>query len=222
MSIFAKLIKFKILDTYYSIFKICPLFGPYQARLPLLSLPFVPSLYSLCRWSWLPQNSVTRSPSHSGINDNQPDPAQSHRKLSKIFLLNFAPTHSICTHILYSRKNAEELHSRTHCSNCRRFLGRLLLVIFLPTLFIAQFLLISFNRNFSLFIDLIRWYVDFRYGFMFGRESARKELSDLIESLRRANSDPASSSLPPQHSWSRYRRYTHWHLITQVNNFVIV
>ncbi|XP_022875481.1 uncharacterized protein LOC111393929 [Olea europaea var. sylvestris] len=42
--------------------------------------------------------------------------------------------------------------------------------------------------------------VSFWYGFMFGRESARKELSDLIESLRRANSDPASSSLPPQHS----------------------
>ncbi|CAA2955683.1 Hypothetical predicted protein [Olea europaea subsp. europaea] len=48
------------------------------------------------QWGQLPSksrlrpNSVTRSPSRSGIN--------------------------------------EELHSRTHCSNCRRFLGRLLLV----------------------------------------------------------------------------------------------
>ncbi|GER52942.1 small ubiquitin-like modifier 2 [Striga asiatica] len=32
-----------------------------------------------------------------------------------------------------------------------------------------------------------------RYGFMFGRESARKELGDLIESLRNPNSDPVPS-----------------------------
>ncbi|GMN30846.1 hypothetical protein TIFTF001_003003 [Ficus carica] len=39
--------------------------------------------------------------------------------------------------------------------------------------------------------------VSFWYGFMFGRESARKELGDLIEDLRHANpgSDP-----PPSHS----------------------
>ncbi|MBA0801111.1 hypothetical protein Gohar_011496, partial [Gossypium harknessii] len=37
------------------------------------------------------------------------------------------------------------------------------------------------------------------YGFMFGRESARKELGDLIESLRRDNSSSSSSS-PPSHS----------------------
>ncbi|KHG01122.1 hypothetical protein F383_00666 [Gossypium arboreum] len=37
------------------------------------------------------------------------------------------------------------------------------------------------------------------YGFMFGRESARKELGDLIESLRRDNSSSSSSS-PPPHS----------------------
>ncbi|XVF51886.1 hypothetical protein PTKIN_Ptkin04bG0220300 [Pterospermum kingtungense] len=37
------------------------------------------------------------------------------------------------------------------------------------------------------------------YGFMFGRESARKELGDLIESLRRNNPDSSSSS-PPPHS----------------------
>ncbi|XP_073128507.1 uncharacterized protein [Henckelia pumila] len=35
------------------------------------------------------------------------------------------------------------------------------------------------------------------YGFMFGRESARRELGDLIESLRRSNSDPQP---PSQHS----------------------
>ncbi|KAI5655825.1 hypothetical protein M9H77_33012 [Catharanthus roseus] len=35
------------------------------------------------------------------------------------------------------------------------------------------------------------------YGFMFGRESARKELGDLIDSLRRSNS---SSSPPSSHS----------------------
>ncbi|KAL9242733.1 hypothetical protein vseg_016704 [Gypsophila vaccaria] len=35
--------------------------------------------------------------------------------------------------------------------------------------------------------------VSFWYGFMFGRESARKELGDLIEDLRRSN----SSSSPP-------------------------
>ncbi|GFP90072.1 hypothetical protein PHJA_001151000 [Phtheirospermum japonicum] len=34
------------------------------------------------------------------------------------------------------------------------------------------------------------------YGFMFGRESARKELGDLIETLRHPNSDPASSEPP--------------------------
>ncbi|MBA0830644.1 hypothetical protein Goarm_015164 [Gossypium armourianum] len=34
---------------------------------------------------------------------------------------------------------------------------------------------------------------------MFGRESARKELGDLIESLRRDNSSSSSSS-PPSHS----------------------
>ncbi|KAG8389707.1 hypothetical protein BUALT_Bualt01G0006700 [Buddleja alternifolia] len=39
--------------------------------------------------------------------------------------------------------------------------------------------------------------VSFWYGFMFGRESARKELGDLIETLRRSNSDPASSVPPP-------------------------
>ncbi|KAL5551266.1 hypothetical protein UlMin_001442 [Ulmus minor] len=37
--------------------------------------------------------------------------------------------------------------------------------------------------------------VSFWYGFMFGRESARKDLGDLIEDLRRGNSDP-----PPSHS----------------------
>ncbi|KAL4602264.1 uncharacterized protein LOC142613766 [Castanea sativa] len=38
--------------------------------------------------------------------------------------------------------------------------------------------------------------ISFWYGFMFGRESSRKELGELIESLRRGNSD--SSSSPPQ------------------------
>ncbi|KAK9984842.1 hypothetical protein SO802_034367 [Lithocarpus litseifolius] len=38
--------------------------------------------------------------------------------------------------------------------------------------------------------------ISFWYGFMFGRESSRKELGELIESLRRGNSDSASS--PPQ------------------------
>ncbi|XP_030946677.1 uncharacterized protein LOC115971122 [Quercus lobata] len=37
--------------------------------------------------------------------------------------------------------------------------------------------------------------ISFWYGFMFGRESSRKELGELIESLRRGNSDSASS--PP-------------------------
>ncbi|XP_028956807.1 uncharacterized protein [Malus domestica] len=37
------------------------------------------------------------------------------------------------------------------------------------------------------------------YGFMFGRESARKELGSLIEDLRRQNpnSDPPHSPPPP-------------------------
>ncbi|EXC26756.1 hypothetical protein L484_023372 [Morus notabilis] len=39
--------------------------------------------------------------------------------------------------------------------------------------------------------------VSFWYGFMFGRESARKELGDLIEDLRRGNPD---SNPPPPHS----------------------
>ncbi|CDP13431.1 unnamed protein product [Coffea canephora] len=34
------------------------------------------------------------------------------------------------------------------------------------------------------------------YGFMFGRESARKELNDLIEGLRRSNSEHPSSPPP--------------------------
>ncbi|XP_077234319.1 putative membrane lipoprotein [Tasmannia lanceolata] len=36
--------------------------------------------------------------------------------------------------------------------------------------------------------------VSFWYGFMFGRESARKELGNLIEDLRRGNS---SADVPP-------------------------
>ncbi|PIN17892.1 hypothetical protein CDL12_09449 [Handroanthus impetiginosus] len=39
--------------------------------------------------------------------------------------------------------------------------------------------------------------VSFWYGFMFGRESARKELGDLIENLRRSSSDPASTATQP-------------------------
>ncbi|KAJ8747540.1 hypothetical protein K2173_003684 [Erythroxylum novogranatense] len=35
--------------------------------------------------------------------------------------------------------------------------------------------------------------VSFWYGFMFGRESARKELGDLIDNLRRGNSVADSS-----------------------------
>ncbi|KAL7594179.1 uncharacterized protein LOC111904141 [Lactuca sativa] len=38
--------------------------------------------------------------------------------------------------------------------------------------------------------------VSFWYGFMFGRESSRKELGDLIADLRRGNPD-SSSSTPP-------------------------
>ncbi|CAO2819407.1 unnamed protein product [Amaranthus hypochondriacus] len=34
------------------------------------------------------------------------------------------------------------------------------------------------------------------YGFMFGRESARKELSSLIDDLRNSKSDSNSSSHP--------------------------
>ncbi|KAL6562253.1 hypothetical protein OROGR_003260 [Orobanche gracilis] len=34
------------------------------------------------------------------------------------------------------------------------------------------------------------------YGFMFGRESARKELGDLIETLRNSNSGAAPTALP--------------------------
>ncbi|XP_022718256.1 uncharacterized protein LOC111276743 [Durio zibethinus] len=41
--------------------------------------------------------------------------------------------------------------------------------------------------------------VSYWYGFMFGRESARKELGDLIESLRHNNSNSSSSS-PLSHS----------------------
>ncbi|XP_062147129.1 uncharacterized protein LOC133854880 [Alnus glutinosa] len=39
--------------------------------------------------------------------------------------------------------------------------------------------------------------ISFWYGFMFGRESARKELGELIEGLRRGSSDSAASSSPP-------------------------
>lgn len=38
-------------------------------------------------------------------------------------------------------------------------------------------------------------YLSYRYGFMFGRESARKELGELIEDLRR-RADPSSGSPP--------------------------
>ncbi|CAI0417685.1 unnamed protein product [Linum tenue] len=40
--------------------------------------------------------------------------------------------------------------------------------------------------------------ISFWYGFMFGRESARKELGNLIDELRRGGD--SSSSDPPQHS----------------------
>ncbi|KAM0935481.1 hypothetical protein DsansV1_C29g0212281 [Dioscorea sansibarensis] len=36
--------------------------------------------------------------------------------------------------------------------------------------------------------------ISFWYGFMFGRESARKELADLVEDLRRGNGGSKSSS----------------------------
>ncbi|KAE9607411.1 hypothetical protein Lalb_Chr09g0329711 [Lupinus albus] len=36
--------------------------------------------------------------------------------------------------------------------------------------------------------------VSYWYGFMFGRESSRKELSQLIEDLRRDNPTPSSNS----------------------------
>ncbi|KAL5551267.1 hypothetical protein UlMin_001443 [Ulmus minor] len=39
--------------------------------------------------------------------------------------------------------------------------------------------------------------VSFWYGFMFGRESARKDLGDLIKDLRLGNSN---SDPPPSHS----------------------
>ncbi|KAK9068053.1 hypothetical protein SSX86_012164 [Deinandra increscens subsp. villosa] len=35
-----------------------------------------------------------------------------------------------------------------------------------------------------------------RYGFMFGRETSRKELGDLIADLRRGNPDSSSSNPP--------------------------
>jgi len=54
---------------------------------------------------------------------------------------------------------------------------------------IPYFLPKSLTHSLSLSLSL-------RYGFMFGRESSRKELGELIESLRRGNSDSASS--PPQ------------------------
>ncbi|XP_023553989.1 uncharacterized protein LOC111811404 [Cucurbita pepo subsp. pepo] len=40
--------------------------------------------------------------------------------------------------------------------------------------------------------------ISFWYGFMFGRESARKDLGDLIQDLRRGSSDSDSSSATPQ------------------------
>ncbi|KAI3456461.1 hypothetical protein Pfo_013124 [Paulownia fortunei] len=40
--------------------------------------------------------------------------------------------------------------------------------------------------------------VSFWYGFMFGRESARKDLGDLIETLRRSSSGPDSTAPPPE------------------------
>ncbi|KAF5775044.1 hypothetical protein HanRHA438_Chr13g0617861 [Helianthus annuus] len=40
--------------------------------------------------------------------------------------------------------------------------------------------------------------VSFWYGFMFGRETSRKELGDLIADLRRSN--PDQSSTTPPHS----------------------
>ncbi|KAE8055523.1 hypothetical protein FH972_012357 [Carpinus fangiana] len=39
--------------------------------------------------------------------------------------------------------------------------------------------------------------ISFWYGFMFGRESARKELGELIKDLRCGNSDSAASSSSP-------------------------
>ncbi|KAL8483179.1 hypothetical protein ACS0TY_026018 [Phlomoides rotata] len=41
--------------------------------------------------------------------------------------------------------------------------------------------------------------VSFWYGFMFGRESARKELGDLIETLRQSSSGHPAPP-PPEHT----------------------
>ncbi|KAG7011478.1 hypothetical protein SDJN02_26384 [Cucurbita argyrosperma subsp. argyrosperma] len=38
--------------------------------------------------------------------------------------------------------------------------------------------------------------ISFWYGFMFGRESARKDLGDLIQDLRRGSSNDSSSATP--------------------------
>ncbi|XP_022931780.1 uncharacterized protein LOC111438056 [Cucurbita moschata] len=38
--------------------------------------------------------------------------------------------------------------------------------------------------------------ISFWYGFMFGRESARKDLGDLIQDLRRGSSNDSSSANP--------------------------
>ncbi|PIN23478.1 hypothetical protein CDL12_03795 [Handroanthus impetiginosus] len=53
----------------------------------------------------------------------------------------------------------------------------------------------------------IRLLIETRYGFMFGRESARKELGDLIKNLRRSNSDPASTATQPRSSLKIGRKY---------------
>lgn len=48
------------------------------------------------------------------------------------------------------------------------------------------------------FVWIDEFVVVYRYGFMFGRESARKELGGLIEDLRNSNSESVSPT--PSHS----------------------
>lgn len=102
---------------------------------------------------------------------------------------------SLRSEALISVADGEIFHSASHNCSCRSLLRHLLLVIL--SLFFYKRMASRFEfeaqRSRLLYLGLILC-LPFRYGFMFGRESARKELGDLIEDLRQSSGSGGDSS----------------------------
>ncbi|KAL3497653.1 hypothetical protein ACH5RR_040385 [Cinchona calisaya] len=68
------------------------------------------------------------------------------------------------------------------------------------------------QKNFTLLQTIATAAVFGWYGFMFGWESARKELNDLVENLRRSNSDSSFPPPPPPPPQSYFPDRRNWNM----------